>query len=286
MKINAKTKINIIIGDPVGHSLSPEIHNAAYEELGIDDEYVFLAANVKSTDIKKTVEAMRVMGIKGLTCTMPHKLIVMKYLDEIDQAAKDMVAVNTVVNENGRLIGYNTDWLGIIASLKKVEKKIENKRAIVFGAGGVARSIVYGLLKNNIHVLIVNRTISKAKKIIRDMNLVFKNNLSIDYMSLNEVNNLDDFDFIFNATSVGMGKSASIVNKDLINSKHIVFDAVYFPLETKLIKEAREKGAKVIYGSELLLNQALHQFKYYTNRKAPEAAMRKVLDKHLVKDYS
>lgn len=286
MKINAKTKINIIIGDPVGHSLSPEIHNAAYEELGIDNEYVFLAANVKSADIKKTIEAMRVMGIRGLTCTMPHKLIVMKYLDEIDQAAKDMVAVNTVVNENGRLIGYNTDWLGVIASLKKVEKKIENKKAIVFGAGGVARSIVYGLLKNNIHVLIVNRTISKAKKIIRDMKSVFNNGVSINCAELNEINNLDNFDFIFNATSVGMENSASIVNKKLINSKHIVFDAVYFPLETKLIKDAREKGARVIHGSELLLNQALHQFEYYTNKKAPEKAMRKVLDKHLVKDYS
>jgi shikimate dehydrogenase len=286
MKINAKTKINIIIGDPVDHSLSPEIHNAAYKELGIDDQYVFLAANVKSTDIKKTVEAMRVMGIRGLTCTMPHKLIVMKYLDEIDQAAKDMVAVNTVVNDNGKLIGYNTDWLGVIASLKKVEKNIKNKRAIVFGAGGVGRSIVYGLLKNNIHVLIVNRTVSKAKKIVRDMNLVFKNKASINYAGLDEVNNLDDFDFIFNATSVGMEKSASIINKELINSKHIVFDAVYFPLETLFIKEARAKGARVIHGSELLLNQALHQFEYYTNRKAPEAAMRKVLNKYLVKDYS
>jgi len=118
------------------------------------------------------------------------------------------------------------------------------------------------------------------------MNLVFKNKVSINYAGLDEVNNLDDFDFIFNATSVGMEKSASIINKELINSKHIVFDAVYFPLETLFIKEARSKGARVIHGSELLLNQALHQFEYYTKRKAPEAAMRKVLNKYLVKDYS
>lgn len=285
MNINAKTKINIIVGNPVDHSLSPEIHNAAYEKLGIDNEYVFLAANVKNTDIKKMVEAVRIMGIRGLTCTMPHKLSVMKYLDEIDQTAKDMAAVNTVVNNNGKLTGYNTDWLGVIASLKKVDKKIENKRAIVFGAGGVGRSIIYGLLQNNVHVLVVNRTISKARKIVKDMNLVFKNKISIECAGLNEVSNLDNFDFIFNATSVGMEKSASIINKNLISSKHIVFDAVYFPLETKLIKEAKEKGAKVIHGSELLLNQALYQFEYYTNKKAPEAVMRKVLDKHLVKDY-
>ncbi len=286
MKINAKTKINMIIGDPVDHSLSPEIHNAAYKALGIDDQYVFLATNVKKTDIKKAVEAMRAMGIRGLTCTMPHKLVVMKYLDKIDSAAKDMTAVNTVVNDNGKLIGYNTDWLGVTISLKKVEKNIKNKKAIVFGAGGVARSIVYGLLKNDVKVLIANRTLSKAKKIVHDMNSVFKNNISIDCVGLNEVNDLDEFDFIFNATSVGMVKSQSIISKQLIKPKHIVFDAVYFPLETKLITDAKEQGAKIIHGSELLLNQALYQFELYTNRKAPESAMRKILNKHLVRNYS
>jgi shikimate dehydrogenase len=276
----------MIIGDPVDHSLSPEIHNAAYKALGIDNKYVFLAANVKKTDIKKAVEAMRAMGIRGLTCTMPHKLTVMKYLDKIDLAAKDMTAVNTVVNDNGKLIGYNTDWLGVTVSLKKAEKNIKNKKAIVFGAGGVARSIVYGLLKNDVKVLIANRTLAKAKKIAHDMTLVFKNNISIDCVGLDKVSNLDEFDFIFNATSVGMIKSQSIISKQLIKPKHIVFDAVYFPLETKLITDAKKQGAKVIHGSELLLNQALYQFELYTNKKAPELAMRKVLNKHLVRNYS
>lgn len=286
MNVNAKTKINIIIGDPVDHSLSPEIHNAAYEALGIDDKYIFLAANVDSEGIEKAVNAMRVMGINGLTCTMPHKLSVMKYLDEIDQAAKDMNAVNTVVNDNGRLVGYNTDWLGIIASLKKVEENIAFKKAIVFGAGGAARSIVYGLLKNKVEVVIANRTLSRAKQIFSDMEKVFGENIACSCIGLSEVENLKGFDFIFNATSVGMGEAISIVDKKMILDKHIVFDAVYFPLETQLIIDARAKGAKIIHGSELLLNQALHQFEFYTKQKAPEKAMRAVLERHLVRNYS
>ena len=284
MRINAKTKINIIVGDPVEHSLSPEIHNAAYKALGIDDQFVFLAANVTDGDIKKVVEAMRVMGINGLTCTMPHKISVMEYLDKIDQAAKDMAAVNTVVNKNGKLIGYNTDWLGTISSVKNVEKEIEGKRAIVFGAGGVSRSIVYGLLKNEVEVLLVNRTLDKAEKLAEEMFKIF--NKKIEVKALAAVKNLEEFDLIFNATSVGMEKSASIISKEMILPKHIVFDAVYFPLETKLIKDAKKRGARTIYGSELLINQAFHQFEYYTDKKAPQKVMRETLEKHLVKDYS
>ena len=128
----------IIIGDPVEHSLSPVMHNAAYEALRIDDQFVFTAARVDIKHVRQVVEAVRVMGIRGLTCTIPHKIEVMKYLDEIDETAKKIGAVNTVVNHNGVLKGYNTDWLGVATPLERITT-LKGKRAAVVGAGGAAR---------------------------------------------------------------------------------------------------------------------------------------------------
>src|SRR3990167_2361987 len=146
MKISGKTKMCIIIGDPVEHSLSPAMHNAAYKALGIDDQFVFTAAHVNVKDVKKVVDAVRVMGIRGLTCTIPHKIEVMKYLDEIDPIAQKIGAVNTVVNDNGILKGYNTDWLGTVTPLEKIIT-LNDKNVALIGAGGVARACGYGLVK-------------------------------------------------------------------------------------------------------------------------------------------
>src|SRR3990167_7491456 len=140
MSISAKTKMCIIIGDPVEHSLSPAMHNAGYEALGIDDQFVFTAATVKSENLKKVIKAVQAMGICGLTCTIPHKIEVMQYLDEIDEVAKKIGAVNTVLNMSGKLIGYNTDWLGVIKPLEKYSK-LRGKKVAVIGAGGAARAM-------------------------------------------------------------------------------------------------------------------------------------------------
>lgn len=132
MKLSAKTKICLIIGDPVEHSLSPAMHNAGYEALGIDDQFVFLGANVKVEDVGVTVDAMRKMRIHGLTCTIPHKVEVMKFLDRIDPTAKKIGAVNTVLNQNGKLIGFNTDWLGAVIPLEKITN-LSGKKNVSFG---------------------------------------------------------------------------------------------------------------------------------------------------------
>ena len=270
MKLSAKTKICLIIGDPVEHSLSPAMHNAGYEALGIDNQFIFLGAKVKVEDVETAVQAMRKMGIHGLTCTIPHKVAVMKYLDKIDETARKIGAVNTVLNQNGKLIGFNTDWQGVVIPLEKVTK-LPGKKVMVVGAGGAARAIVYGLLKRGAKVTIFNRTKEKAVNLAKEFNC-----LSGD---LNNQEEIKDFDIIVNTTSVGMKplENETSISTEFITEKQIVFDIVYVPFETKLLKEAKKRGAKIIHGIEMLLHQGTAQFEIYTGHKAPENVMRKVL---------
>lgn len=270
MKITAKTNVCMIIGDPVEHSLSPQIHNAAYKALGIDDQFVFVAAHVKPEDLAQTLSGVRAMHIRGLTCTIPHKTTVMHYLDAIDETARKIGAVNTIVNENGKLTGYNTDWLGVVTPLEKVTT-IKDKKVAVIGAGGAARAVVYGIFKHGGKVTIFNRTIKKAKQLAEEFGCAYAAN---DDFAI-----IKDMDIIFNATSVGLDakKDETPLPKVFITNNHIVFDAIYVPYETQLLKDAKEKGAQVIHGLEMLLYQGMAQFQLYTNQIAPEDVMRKLL---------
>ncbi|VVA43649.1 Shikimate dehydrogenase (NADP(+)) [Candidatus Roizmanbacteria bacterium] len=270
MKISAKTKICLIIGDPVSHSMSPAMHNAGYEALGIDDRFVFLGAKVKAQDVGVAVECMRKMGIHGLTCTIPHKVEVMKFLDEIDETAKKIGAVNTVLNKNGKLIGFNTDWQGTVIPLEKIIS-LSGKKVLVLGAGGAARAIVFGLLKKGAKVKIFNRTKEKAVKLAQEFNC--------QVTSLSIKSEIRDFDIIINTTSVGMKplEKETPISTKFITNKQIVFDIVYVPFETKLLKEAKKRGARIIHGTEMLLHQGTTQFEIYTGHKAPEEVMRKIL---------
>lgn len=273
MRINAKTKFIVIIGDPVDHSLSPAIHNGGYKKLGIDNQFVYLGSNVKVTDVKKVVEAMRVMkNFRGLTCTVPHKIEILKYLDWIDPIAKKIGAVNTVVNEDGFLKGYNTDWYGAIIPLEKITK-LSGKRVAVIGAGGAARAIVYGLILKEAKVKIFNRTKEKAISLAKEFNC--------QGGGLEEQEEIKNFDIVINATSVGMKPfdNQSPITTFYLNKKQIVFDIVYSPLKTMFLKAAEEKGAKIIYGTEMLLYQAVPQFELYTGYQAPIETMKGILYK-------
>src|SRR5579859_7110004 len=143
--ITARTNICIIIGDPVEHSLTPQMHNRAYKALGIDGEFVFIAAKVKSSDISLVITSLKSMQVRGITCTIPHKTAVMEYLDDIDDVAKKIGAVNTIVNNKGVLQGYNTDWLGIMKPLQGVTD-LQQKRVAILGAGGAARAAVFACM--------------------------------------------------------------------------------------------------------------------------------------------
>lgn len=268
--ISSKTKICFVIGDPIEHSLSPLMHNAGYKVLGIDDEFVFLAARVKLENVKTAVKAMKSLGLRGMSCTMPHKVEVIRYLDKIDKVAREIGAVNTIVNDEGVLIGYNTDWLG---ALKPIEKIIEikGKRVGIIGAGGAARAIVYGLKMAGGELKIFNRDLKQVKNLAKK----FK----CEFSGFDDLQELKNFDIVVNATPLGMApyQNISPVPKNVFSKNQIVMDAVYIPYKTKMLKDAEKRGAKIIPGIEMFLEQGVAQFTYYTKRKPPAKAMRRAL---------
>ncbi len=261
----------MIIGDPVEHSLSPAMHNAAYEALGIEDKFVFVAARIKPEQLRQAVESVRTLGIHGLTVTIPHKVDILNYLNNIDETAKKIGAVNTVVNNEGILTGYNTDWLGVITPIKNILPNIKNKKAAVIGAGGASRAMIYGLVKEGANVKIFNRTLDKARQLAEEF--------ECEADSLDAISQVRDYDIVLNSTTLGMGDkiSESPLPADLLNDKQLVFDAVYTPYQTRFLKEAEMKGAKIIHGVEMLLHQGVAQFELYTGVKAPVETMKKIL---------
>lgn len=268
------TKCMVVIGHPVSHSLSPAIHNAGYKALGIDGEFVYTARDVRPEQIRDFVNDVRSTGIRGVSCTMPHKEIIMPLLDEIDPIASKIGAVNTVVNENGCLHGYNTDWIGAVEPLKAVTE-LKGKNVALIGAGGAARAFAYGLTREGAVVTIYNRTQKKAEDLAKDFNCKAE--------PLQNPESIKLADIICNATLIGMKPEEDQMPlpapAELLLPTHVVFDSVYSPYETKLLKAAKNAGATIIHGTEMLLWQAMAQFKLYTGYGAPEQAMREALAK-------
>lgn len=259
----------MIIGHPVRQSLSPKMHNAGYRALGIDSRFVYVVKKVAKNNLKSALEEARFLNVRGISVTIPHKQNIIKYLDAINPVAKEIGAVNTVVNDTGKLTGFNTDWTGAITVLEK-KVALKGKKAAVIGAGGAARAIVYGLIKKGAAVKIFNRSKEKAKKLGQEF--------GCEYNSLDALAELSNMDVIINATPVGMSQDESLIDKKFINKDHVVFDMVYTPKNTRLIKDAKAKGAEVILGYEMLLYQGIAQFELYTGMKAPIKAMRKALE--------
>lgn len=268
MYITAKTQICMVIGDPVEHSLSPQMHNAGYQTLHLDDKYVYVASHVDVKKIKDFIKGIRVMEIRGISCTIPHKIAVMPYLDKIDSVAKKIGAVNTIVNKNGELIGYNTDWQGIIKPLEKVTK-LEGKTVALIGAGGAARAVAYAVTITGAKLTIYNRTFKKATELAKEFGGIAS--------GLDALENMKKADIIINTTSVGLkNKNETILPKEFMTKNQIVFDVIYGN-ETQLLKDAKEKGAQTIAGIEMLVYQGAEQFKLFTGYDAPIEALRKAL---------
>jgi shikimate dehydrogenase len=264
MITNPETKICASIAGSTS-PLGCLIHNIAFEHLKLN--YVYFAFAV--TDVENAIKGMRALSIRGLSVGLPHKIEVMKYLDKIDETAELIGAVNTIINENGILTGYNSDWIGAMTALKEVTK-IKGKKILVVGAGGAANAIVYGLAKEGGKIKILNRTIFKAEDIAKRFDAKFG--------SLEELKDISKYDIVMNATSVGFkNPNESLISKESLSSKQIVFDTIFQPLESKLIKEAKEIGCKVVPGWKMLLYQAIWQFEKYTGNKAPVKVMEKVL---------
>ena len=265
-------KVCMVIGDPVRHSLSPVMHNAGYKALGIDNEYKYTAKRVKPEDLEQFMRDVREQDIVGVSCTIPHKEAVIPYVDKIDETAKKIGAVNTIVNKNGTLYGYNSDWIGAVEPLKKL-RPLKGARVAVMGAGGAGKAFVYGLSKSGAKVTIYNRTAEKAKPLAIQF--------GCEVLDFDDQARVADAEIICNTTPVGMNSDKSPMNPSYLHRGQIVYDTIYSPLHTRLLKDAKSKGAKTIAGSEMLLYQGFVQFKLFTGRDAPEEAMRKELLKNL-----
>jgi len=275
MTISGKTQVCGVIGDPIEHTLSPTIHNAAFNHLGLD--FVFLAFRVKAAELENAVRGMRGLGIHGLNVTMPHKSTVIAYLDEIDSAVKFLGSANTILNKNGKLSGFNTDGTGALKALRENGAELSEKKVLLIGAGGAAKAIAFSLAKEVGELAILNRTAEKAKKLAaalgRTLNKkVVGGSLSQDALA----KNLRGSDVLINATNIGMHPRAnqSIVLPQWLRSDLTVMDIVYNPVETKLAKDAKAAGAKVISGVEMLIYQGAASFEIWTGRAAPIEVMR------------
>lgn len=281
--IRPSTSVCALIGNPVGHSLSPAIHNAAFDELGLD--FVYVAFRV--ADPAAALAGMRAMeNFRGMSVTIPHKLEVMKYLDDVAPVDRRIGSINTIIRDRGRLMGFGTDGPGAIRALTDAGVAVDGKTVLFLGAGGVARAIAFALAISAAPSAIRLLDIDKAvvDTLSADLSAgtsvpvhagVMTEGALADAMALSEI--------IIHCTRVGMSpkSEASLVPKALFRPGQAVFDAVYNPLETRLLAEARDSGCRTISGVEMFIHQAALQFEAFTGNTAPVEVMRRVVMENL-----
>jgi len=260
MKITAKTKLFGFFGHPSSHSRSPIIMNTAFEKKNINA--VYLAFDVKKENLKQAIFGAKNMGMTGLSISIPHKIEVMKYCDEVDEIAKKIGAVNTLFFKNNKIYAKNTDWIGIKNAIDEKIKIDENWTGKILGAGGTARVAVFVLKKMGVKkITIFNRTLENAKKLAMEFGLGF-DKIENFYGGKNDV--------IINTTPVGTNSDLSPIAKEKIFEKSVVFDVVYSPRKTKLLSFAKEKNCICVSGLKMLFFQGVEQFEFWTNKIAPK----------------
>lgn len=275
-EITGHTKLTGLLGSPVAHSKSPLMHNEAYRLLGLD--YVYLCFDVPEKNLETAFEGLKKLNIVGFNCTMPDKTLMCSLVDELSPAAQMIGAVNTVVNDNGKFVGHNTDGIGYIKSLESYGHSIKNKKMTLLGAGGAASSICVQAALDGasaIDVFSVKDAFwNKAEKMIADINSNTGCNANLIEMGNDDIlrNSIATSDILTNATPVGMVPNTNgclINNTDMLRPELIVSDIIYNPLETKLYKIAKEKGCPVFNGLYMLLYQGAEAFKLWTGKDMP-----------------
>ncbi|TBL75367.1 shikimate dehydrogenase [Paenibacillus thalictri] len=275
--LDSHTILYGVFGDPIRHSKSPIMLNRAFREVGLNAAYG--AFHILPGTLKEAVNGIRALGFRGVNVTIPHKVELMEYLDEIDEGARQIGAVNTIVNEKGRLIGYNTDGIGYVRSLKE-ETGIDlaGKRVLMLGAGGAARGVGYALAKEGAaRITIANRTKERAEELAEYMARFTE----AEGIGLEQVAQAaSEADLIVNNTSVGMHPNVDEVPMDtaLIREGIVVSDLVYNPLVTKFLREAQQRGAAIHSGLGMFIYQGAYAFEYWTGLPAPIQAMREVVE--------
>ncbi len=256
--VTADTKLLGIFGNPVNHSLSPIMHNAWFEKYKLN--YLYVAFDVLPENLKSAVESIRSLNITGVNVTVPHKIEVMKYIDSVDNAAKTIGSVNTIVNKKGKLYGFNTDWQGFITDLKSKNINLKNKTILVVGAGGAAKAILYALTKLKVkHVYLTSRTFDKAK-------LVAEKYKNISVIDINKVSAsfLKDIDCLVNCSTCGMKKEDKLPFTIKEFNKKIVFYDIIYNKETPFKKFAAKNKIKYFSGEGMLIYQGAVSFDKWT----------------------
>ncbi|MCD4755154.1 MAG: shikimate dehydrogenase [Deltaproteobacteria bacterium] len=281
--ISPSTQICAVIGNPIAHSLSPAIHNAAFVELDLD--FVYVACRVE--DVKNALAGMRALNnFRGMSVTIPHKIEIMKYVDEIAEVDRSIGSINTVINEQGKLVGLGTDGPGALKAIVDAGVENDGKNILMLGSGGVARAISFTLARNakpgELSILDVNENmLQQLTTDLRAGTDVFIKSELLTERSL--AGAMENADVIIHCTPVGMhpNEDASLIPAEFFRPEQVVFDVVYTPLETKLLAEAKSRGLKVISGVDMFINQAVLQFERFTGVDAPVEVMRRVVMEHL-----
>jgi shikimate dehydrogenase/3-dehydroquinate dehydratase type I len=254
----------ILLGNPVGQSLSPLMHNAALKQMNVEGTYSAFCVH----DLRGAIQGMRAMNIRGASVTIPFKVAVMEYLDDVDDDALKIGAVNTIINHHGCLTGHNTDWLGLIVTIREA-LPIKNKTFVIVGAGGTARAAVYGIIKEGGFPVVVNRTPEKGK--------VLANEFNCPFYSFSKIGNIKA-DCLINTTPVGMyPKDKSPLKAVVLEGYKYVMDVIYNPLKTKLLKDAQERGCHIISGLDMFVNQGAEQLRLWTGKEPQRALMKKTI---------
>lgn len=281
MNINAITKLASLIGHPVSHSLSPDIHSFISEKY--NNNLAYLCFDVETENIGKALEGLKAINFIGTNVTIPHKINVMEYLDEIDPNAKIIGAVNTVKNDNGKLIGYNTDGVGFCNSVLDAGFEIKGKKIMVLGAGGASRGVAVTLADYGASEIIIrNKTLSRAEIIANDINEHFPScKASIGDMNITK-EDIDAVNILINTTPLGMSKDKDkcAIDTNIVpdNKNLVVCDIVFNPHETKLLKWAKDNGLGVVYGIGMLIGQAIESYRIWTGIDIKESTANEIYE--------
>lgn len=278
----AKLKLFALIGDPVEQSLSPAMHNAAFRALGLNCAYITL--HVPKPMLADAIAGVRGLDVAGLNVTIPHKISIISLLDELDESANLVGAVNTVKNNRGKLIGFNTDGEGALRALEEKIGSVKGKEVVLLGAGGAARAIAFSLARVGARLTIANRTVPRAQALASAVEQKLSTNVKV--ASLNRaklIKALKNVDVLINATSVGMHPKIdkTLVRANMMRRGLVVYDIVYKPLRTKLLREARRAGGKTIDGLGMLVHQGALAFEIWTGKRTPIKIMKAAAKREL-----